>query len=105
MTVPTRRWRELAAAALATGPIAEQVKAVRAAINAKNDFFHDKIFRGVVLAGGVPDFLQLSQQEIDSRCEGALKKRMDKMPELFATIRKSLIIQPHLVEIVRSANQ
>ena len=95
----------IAAAALAAGPIAEQVKAVRAAIKAKNDFFHDRIFRGVVLAGAVPDFLELSQQEIDAKREAALKKRMEKMPELFAAIRKSLVIQSHPVEIIRGANQ
>ncbi len=92
----------IAAPALATGPIAGQVKAVRTAIKAKNDFFHDKIFRGVVFAGGVPDFLGLSQQEIEAKREAALKKRMEKLPELFAAIWKSLIIQPPLVEIVHS---
>jgi len=95
----------IAAAALAVGPIADQVKAVRGAIKAKNDFFHDRIFRGVVLAGGVPDFLELSQQDIDAKREAALKTRMAKMPELFAAIRTALVLQPHLVEIFRNANQ
>ena len=95
----------LAAAALAAGPIAEQLKAVRGAIKTKNDFFHGRIFRGVVLAGGVPDFLELSPQEIESKREAAIKTRMAKMPELFAAIRKSLVMQSHPVEIVRSATQ
>ena len=95
----------LATAVLAAGPIAEQLKAVRSAIQAKNDFFHGKIFRGVVLAGAVPDFLELSQQEIESKREAAIKTRMAKMPELFAAIRKSLVMQSHLVEIVRSPDQ
>ena len=95
----------IAAAALAAGPIAEQVKAVRAAIKTKNDFFHDKIFRGVVLASGVPDFLELTKEEVETKRAAALKARTEKLPELFAAIRTALVIQPHLVEIVRSAGQ
>ena len=44
------RGREPRRAGLAAGPVAEQVKAVKAAIEAKNRFHHDRIFRGVVLA-------------------------------------------------------
>ena len=40
----------LAAAALTTGPIADQVKSVRDAIQRKNQFHHDAIFRGIVLS-------------------------------------------------------
>jgi hypothetical protein len=36
---------------LLTGPISDQVRAVWAAIKAKNDYFPDKIFRGISLAG------------------------------------------------------
>ena len=85
---------------LAAGPIAEQIKAVSAAITAKNRFFHDRIFRGVMLAGGVPDFLELTPEMLEEKRAAAFKKRMDAMPELFAAIKKSLTIQPHQVEIV-----
>ena len=90
----------LASAVLAAGPIAEQIKAVSAAITAKNRFFHDRIFRGVMLAGGVPDFLELTPEMLEEKRAAAFKKRMDAMPELFAAIKKSLTIQPHQVEIV-----
>ena len=40
----------LAAGALADGPIADQVKAVRTAVENKNRFHHDMIFRGIVLS-------------------------------------------------------
>src|SRR5205823_4921764 len=41
----------LAAAALKIGPVADQVKMVWALLQHKTTFFHDEIFRGVVLAG------------------------------------------------------
>ena len=48
----------LADAALKAGPVAEQVKAVKAAIEAKNKYHHDRIYRGVVLSQAiVPDWL------------------------------------------------
>ena len=37
---------------LAAGPIGKQSKDVAAAVKAKNDFHHNMIFRGIVLAGG-----------------------------------------------------
>jgi lysophospholipase L1-like esterase len=94
----------LADAALKAGPVAEQVKAVKAAIEAKNKYHHDRIFRGVVLAqANLPDWLgiKLSAAEIDARRKAAFEERMEKMPELDAAIRKALAIQPHTVEIVR----
>ena len=90
----------MAAATLAAGPISAQVKAVRAAVKAKNDFFHDKIFRGAVLTGGVPEFLELSPEVIEAKRASFLQKRMDQMPALFDAIRKALLVQPHQVEIV-----
>jgi len=93
----------LAGAALAAGPIADQVQAVKAAIEAKNRFHHDRIFRGVVLSNAaVPDWLdiKLTPQEIETRRQAAYKERMAKMPDLDAVVSSKLEIKPHPVEIV-----
>ncbi len=89
----------LAAAALKDGPIAEQAKAVKAAVEKKNRYFHIGIFRGVVLSG-VPDWLGKLKKEIDEEREAAFKERMEKMPELDAEVRKALEMKAHKVEIV-----
>ena len=91
----------LAAPALKAGPVADQVKAVKSAIEAKNKYFHDRIFRGVVLSA-VPDWLatKMNREEIESRREAALQERLAKMPELDAAIRKALEMKPHTVEII-----
>lgn len=92
----------LANAVLAVGPIADQVKAVKAAVEAKNKFNHDRIFRGVTLATvSVPDWLdvKLTPAEIDARRKAAWNERMAKMPELDAAVKKSLEMVAHAVEI------
>jgi hypothetical protein len=91
----------LAAAVLATGPIADQVKAVWAAISAKNAYFRDRIFNGVIQAGGVPEFMGITPEAVEARREAAFKDRMNKMCELFEAIRKSLVMQAHQVTIVQ----
>ncbi|CAN5295233.1 SGNH/GDSL hydrolase family protein [soil metagenome] len=89
----------LAAPALSKGPIAEQVKQVEAAVEAKNKHYHDRIFRGIVLAGGVPDWLNMSAEEIRTRKRAAMEQRERKIPELEAAIQKALTPRPHTVEI------
>jgi lysophospholipase L1-like esterase len=94
----------LADAALKAGPVAEQVRAVKAAVEAKNRYHHDRVFRGVVLAqANIPDWLglKLSAAEIDSRRKAAFEERMARLPELDAAIRKNLEIRPHTVEVAR----
>ena len=90
----------LAAAALTAGPIADQVKAVWAAINAKNSYFHDRIFGGVLRAGGVSEFMGITPEQVEAKRMAVFDERMKKMPELFEAIRKSLVIHDHQVEIV-----
>ena len=91
----------LAAGALAGGPIAEHVKAVWTAVAAKNSFFHDKIFRGITLSNSnVPDWLEIPQAEVDARRKAAFESRMAKMPELDAAVRKALEMKPHQFEVV-----
>jgi lysophospholipase L1-like esterase len=94
----------LAEAALKDGPVAEQASKVQKAVEDKNRYYHDHIFRGVVLAG-VPDFLALSPEEIEAKKQAAIKKRMEKLPELDEAVRKALDIQPHEVEITPVAGQ
>jgi len=91
----------LAQAALSVGPIADQVKAVSAAVKAKNDYYHNRIFRGVTLANvNVPDFMDIKPEEIEAKRKAAVQERMTKMPEYFEAIRKTLVMQPHQVEII-----
>jgi lysophospholipase L1-like esterase len=92
----------LAAAALAKGPVAEQVNTVWHAVKAKNSYYHDRIFRGVVLAQvAIPDFLgiDLSPAEIDARRQSALAERLAKLPDLDGAIQQALVARPHRVEI------
>jgi lysophospholipase L1-like esterase len=80
----------LAKAALTAGPVADQVKRVWKAVTDKNRYFHDQIFRGVVLAGKLdPNERQRLYEE-----------RMKRMPELDAAVREALVMRPYLVEIV-----
>ena len=90
----------LAAAVLAAGPIADQVKAVWAAISAKNGYFRDKIFGGVVQAGGVPEFMGITPEAVEAKREAVFKERMQEMNKKFEAIRKALVMQAHQVEIV-----
>ncbi len=89
----------IALGALTAGPIADQVKAVKTAVEKKNQYHHDSIFRGVVLSG-VPDWLKLTPKEIEEKKDAAIKDRMAKLPELDAAVRKALEMKPHTVEIV-----
>jgi lysophospholipase L1-like esterase len=87
----------LAQAALSAGPVAEQVKAVKAAVEAKNKFHHDRIFRGVILAQAtIPDWLdvKLNPADIEAKRQAAYAE-----PDLDAAVRKALEIKPHTVEI------
>ncbi len=93
----------LASAALATGPIAKQVQAVKAAVEAKNKYHHDKIFRGIVLAPvSIPNWLDLnlSPDEIEAKRRAAYDKRMKKLIELDSAVQKSLEMKPQRVEVV-----
>ncbi len=97
----------LAAAVLADGPVADQVKAVWNAVKAKNQYYHDRIFRGVVLSpANIPDWLdiKLTAAEIETKRQAAIADRMAKLPELDAAIRAALAIKSHEVEIVPVSN-
>ena len=79
----------LAAAALKEGPIADQAKAVKAAVEKKNKYFHDQIFS--IMRAKLP---------LDEKSEATIKERLEKMSDLDADVRKALEMKPHTVEIV-----
>jgi lysophospholipase L1-like esterase len=87
----------LTEAALTAGPVADQVKAVVAAVNAKNKFHHDMIFRGVVL-WNPPAWLHV--KDLQEQKDKALAELEAKMPELDAAVWKALEMKAHRVEIV-----
>lgn len=93
----------LAAEVLAKGPIADQVKAVKAAVEAKNRFHHDMIFRGIVLANvSIPDWLGLkfTPPEIETKRQAAMTERLAKLPALDADVAKTLAMKANTFEIV-----
>jgi lysophospholipase L1-like esterase len=89
----------LATAALKDGPVADQMKAVKAAIEKKNSYHHDQIFRGVVLAGNIPDWLKLTAEQLDEKRQAAFNERMTKLRELDAAVAKTLTMKAHTVEV------
>jgi lysophospholipase L1-like esterase len=89
----------LAAAALKDGPVAEQVRAVKAAVEKKNKYHHDMIFRGVVLSG-VPDWLKLPSKEVEERRREAIKARLSRLADFDAEVSKALTMKAHTVAVV-----
>jgi hypothetical protein len=68
----------------------------------KNSYFHDQIFGGVLRAGGVPEFMEISPEQVEAKRLAVFNERMKKMPELFEAIRKARVMQAHQVEIVEA---
>ena len=79
-------------ALLTEGPIARQAKAVYDAVFAKNQFYHDQIFRGVVLNNTMTEF----QKFVETR------DRIKQMPAQEKAVRDALVLQPHRFELTRS---
>jgi hypothetical protein len=91
----------LAAGALRDGPIADQAKAVRAAVENKNRFHHDQIFRGIVLTN-VPDWIYtvVPRDELEAKRKSLIAERLAKLPALDAEVAKSLVMKANTFEIV-----
>ena len=91
----------LAAAALTEGPIAEQVKAVKAAVEKKNSFHHDAIFRGIVLTG-VPGWVHeiIPPAELETKKQAIIQKRLAELPALDAEVAKALVLKANTFEIL-----
>ncbi len=93
----------LASGALADGPIADQVKAVRTAVETKNRFHHDMIFRGIVLSNvSIPEWLdlKLTPQEIETKRQAAMTERLAKLPALDAEVAKALMMKANTFDVV-----
>src|SRR5262249_21290194 len=92
----------LAGPALAAGPIADQVKKVSTAVKDKNKYFHDEIFRRVLLANAPKSrlFKDVDKKDIEAKREALYVERMKKMPELDAAVRATLELKPYTVQIV-----
>jgi lysophospholipase L1-like esterase len=73
------------------GPIARQAAAVQDAVFAKNRYFHDQVFRGVVLNKMVPDAQKAAMAQ----------ERMQGMPALEQALRDTLTLRPHRFEVVK----
>ena len=91
----------LAAGALTDGPIADQVKAVRAAVENKNRFHHDMIFRGIVLSN-VPEWVYgvVPREELEAKKKTIIEERLAKLPELDADVAKTLVMKANTFDIV-----
>lgn len=91
----------LAAGALADGPIAEQAKAVRAAVENKNRFHHDMIFRGIVLSS-VPDWVHdvVPREELEAKKKSIIEKRLAQLPALDEAVAKTLEMKANIFEVV-----
>ncbi len=91
----------LAAAALTDGPIADQAKAVKAAVEAKNNFHHNMIFRGIVLSN-VPEWIYsvVPREELEAKKSGVIQDRLAKLPALDAEVAKMLVMKPQTFDIV-----
>lgn len=90
----------LAREVLAAGPIAEQVNAVWNAVVSKNRTFHEALFHDIVRSSTTPYWLEMPAAEIEAKKQAAMGKRLVKVIELEAVIRKSLEIKPHQFEVV-----
>ncbi len=79
----------LADAALKQGPVADQAKAVKAAVEKKTTYFHDQVFS-----------VMRSKLPLDEKSEATIKERLEKMPDLDGAIQKALEMKAHTVEVV-----
>jgi len=93
----------LAGDVLAKGPIAEQMKGVKLAVENKNRFHHDMIFRGVVLSN-VPEWVTsiIPRDELEAKKKKLIEERLAQLPALDAEIAKALVMKANTFEIVPS---
>ena len=91
----------IAAGALATGPIAEQVNSVKAAVERKNAFHHQQIFRGIVLTG-VPGWVYevIPQAELEAKKNALIAERLAKLTAMDAEVAQALTMKANTFEIV-----
>ena len=94
---------DISAEVLKSGPIAEQAKKVKEAVENKNRYHHDQIFRGIVLTG-VPEwiFSVVPREQLEEKKNALINERLQKVAQLDAQVAESLKMQPHQFEIVKA---
>lgn len=94
---------DIAAEVLKSGPIAEQAKKVKEAVESKNRYHHDQIFRGVVLTG-VPEWIYsvVPREQLEEKKNALINERLEKVAQLDVQVAESLKMQPHQFEIVKA---
>ena len=91
----------LASAALGGGPIAEQVQAVRTAVENKNRYHHDSIFRGMVLFG-TPDWIYsiVPREEFEAKKQAIISERHAHLAAMDALVAKACEMKANTFDIV-----
>jgi hypothetical protein len=91
----------LASAALSAGPIADQSKSVRAAVDKKNKFQYDMIFRGVVISD-VPAWVYraVSREAVEVQRKAVVEERLAELAALDAEVANALIMKANTFEVV-----
>lgn len=94
---------DIAAEVLKSGPIAEQAKKVKEAVENKNRYHHDQIFRGIILTG-VPEWIYsvVPREQLEEKKNALINERLQKVAQLDAQVAESLKMQPHQFEIVKA---
>lgn len=92
---------DIAADVLKAGPIAEQAKKVKAAVENKNRYHHDQIFRGIVL-NNVPEWVYaaIPREQLEEKKKEIIAQRLQKVSELDSEVAAALKMQSHQFEIV-----
>ena len=94
---------DIAAEVLQSGPIAEQAKRVKEAVENKNRYHHDQIFRGIVLTG-VPEWIYsvVPREQLEEKKNALVNERLEKVAQLDVQVAESLKMQAHYFEIVNA---
>ena len=94
---------DIAAEVLKSGPIAEQAKKVKEAVENKNRYHHDQIFRGIVLTG-VPEWIYsvVPREQLEEKKNALVNERLEKVAQLDVQVAESLKMQAHYFEIVNA---
>ena len=94
---------DLSTEVLKVGPIAQQAKQVKEAVEAKNRYHHDQIFRGIVLTG-VPEWVYAAvpREQLEDKKKVLIDQRLQKVSELDEQVAKALILRPHTFEITKA---
>jgi len=71
-------------------------------VEKKNRFHHDSIFRGIVIAGSVPEWVYdvVPRDELNAKKQAILEQRRAALPALDAEVAQSLALKAHTFEIV-----